>query len=75
VKSRTVTIYTKPVPDFSLSLPPFSCTGSPSQFNDLTPNPVDSNLASWLWGFDVQGSGLNSSIVMNQIMHNLGFGK
>ncbi|HTJ53591.1 MAG TPA: PKD domain-containing protein, partial [Cyclobacteriaceae bacterium] len=62
---QNLTIYTNPVPDFSLSLPPFSCTGSPSQFNDLTPNPVDSNLASWLWSFDDPSSGLNSSAIRN----------
>jgi PKD repeat protein len=62
---QNLTIYTNPNTDFSLSLPPFSCTGSPSQFNDLTPNPVDSNLASWLWGFDDPGSGLNSSTARN----------
>ncbi|HEY8937958.1 MAG TPA: PKD domain-containing protein [Cyclobacteriaceae bacterium] len=63
--SKSVTVYSVPATDFSLSLPPFSCTGNPSQFNDLTPNPVDSNLASWAWSFDDPGSGLNSSTVRN----------
>lgn len=49
--TRPVTIYSKPQTDFSVALPPFSCSGTPTQFTDLTPNPSDSNLASWLWNF------------------------
>jgi len=55
---KPITIYSKPQPDFSLDLPPFSCSGSPSQFNDLTPNPSDSNLDSWTWSF---GDPINGS--------------
>jgi len=51
-KVKPIQIYSKPQPDFSLDLPPFSCSGSASQFNDLTPNPVDSNLAGWVWSFN-----------------------
>ncbi len=54
---QEITIYSKPQPDFSLDLPPFSCNGSPSQFNDLTPNPTDSNLDSWAWSFGDAQSG------------------
>ncbi|MEQ9414137.1 MAG: PKD domain-containing protein, partial [Cyclobacteriaceae bacterium] len=54
---QEITIYSKPQPDFSLDLPPFSCNGSPSQFNDLTPNPADSNLDSWVWSFGDPQSG------------------
>ncbi|MEQ8425314.1 MAG: PKD domain-containing protein, partial [Cyclobacteriaceae bacterium] len=60
---QPITIYSKPQPDFSLDLPPFSCNGSPSQFNDLTPNPVDSNLDSWIWNFGDPQSG--TSIARN----------
>lgn len=49
--TKPIQIYSNPQPDFSLDLPPFSCNGSPSQFNDLTPNPTDSNLDSWTWSF------------------------
>lgn len=49
--TKPITIYSKPQPNFSLDLPPFSCQGTPSQFNDLTPNPTDSNLSSWSWNF------------------------
>lgn len=55
-KTKVIKIYTKPLPDFSLSLPPFSCNGSPSIFNDATPNPDDSNLTSWEWDFGDAGS-------------------
>lgn len=49
--TKPITIYSKPQPDFSLELPPFSCAGSISQFNDLTASPTDSNLESWSWSF------------------------
>lgn len=54
--ARPLTIYSRPQTDFSVALPPFSCSGSPTQFTDLTPNPTDSNLASWLWDFDDAGA-------------------
>ena len=57
---QEITIYSKPQPDFSLDLPPFSCNGSPSQFNDLTPNPADSNLDSWAWSFGDTQSGISA---------------
>ncbi len=57
--TKQITIYSLPQPGFSLDLPPFSCSGSPSQFNDLTPNPTDSNLAGWNWNF---GDGGSSSV-------------
>jgi PKD repeat protein len=57
-KTKLVTIYSKPQPNFSLALPPFSCSGSSSMFTDTTPNPSDSNLSSWQWNF---GDAMNSS--------------
>src|SRR5690606_32671595 len=51
----------KPQADFLLALPPFSCSGSASQFTDVTPNPTDSNLDFWQWDFDDPESGQNSS--------------
>ena len=48
---KSLVIYSKPAASFSIDLPPFSCTGSPSQFNDLTPALTDSNVSSWLWNF------------------------
>lgn len=50
--TNTVTVYTKPDVSFSVALPPFSCSGTTSQFYDETSNPDDSNLTSWLWDFD-----------------------
>jgi PKD repeat protein len=59
--TKPLTIYTTPQPDFSLDLPPFSCSGTPSQFNDLTPSPTDSNLSSWSWSFGDSGNGTAST--------------
>lgn len=61
-KTKSVTIYSKPLTDFSVALPPFSCSGTPTQFTDITPNPFDSNLASWQWNF---GDGTGSSTARN----------
>jgi len=55
--TKPITIYSKPQVDFSLDLPPFSCQGTPSQLNDLTPNPTDSNLSSWSWSFGDASNG------------------
>lgn len=57
---QEITVYSKPQPDFSLDLPPFSCNGSPSQFNDLTPSPPDSNLDTWAWTFGDPQNGTSS---------------
>jgi len=57
---KPLTIYSKPQPDFSVELPPFSCAGSPSQFNDLTPAPVDSNIETWAWTFGDAASGTST---------------
>lgn len=50
-KTKPLTVYTQPQSNFSLALPPFSCSGSASQFTDLTPAPTDSNITSWNWTF------------------------
>jgi PKD repeat protein len=50
--TKSLTIYSKPTANFSLALPPFSCSGAASQFTDLTPAPTDSNITSWNWTFD-----------------------
>ena len=59
--SKQVTIYSIPQVNFAPSLPPFSCNATPTQFNDLTPNPTDSNIASWQWNFGDAGSSQNTS--------------
>jgi PKD repeat protein len=58
ISNKTVNhrIYSLPQPNFNIDLPPFSCSGSPTQFNDLTPALTDSNLQSWLWDFNDGGS-------------------
>lgn len=55
--TKLVTIYSKPQPDFSIGLPPFSCSGSSSQFTDSTPSPTDSNIFSYAWSFGDAANG------------------
>ncbi|MBP9927428.1 MAG: PKD domain-containing protein, partial [Cyclobacteriaceae bacterium] len=59
-KTKSVTIYSKPQTNFSIDLPPFSCSGSTSQFNDLTPSLTDSNITTWTWNFGDVASGTAS---------------
>ena len=54
---KDLTIYSKPSPAFTLDLPPFSCSGTPSQFHDATPAPSDSNVQGWDWTFGDGGTG------------------
>jgi PKD repeat protein len=58
--TKVITIYTKPQPDFSIGLPPFSCSGTPSQFTDLTPSPTDSNIATRAWSFGDAANGTST---------------
>lgn len=57
VETKSHTVYTTPLPSFSLDLPPFSCAGTPSQFHDATPPPPDSNVNQWNWTFGDNQSG------------------
>ncbi len=57
---KPVSIYSVPQTNFSLDLPPFSCSASLSQFNDLTPPMPDSNITSWAWSFGDQSGGISS---------------
>ncbi len=54
---KDLTIYSKPVPSFTIDLPPFSCSGTPSQFHDATGSLPDSNVQGWNWTFGDSGSG------------------
>jgi PKD repeat protein len=58
--TKPVTIYSVPQTNFSIDLPPFSCSGSASQFNDLTPSMPDSNITSWAWSFGDPSNGASS---------------
>jgi PKD repeat protein len=58
--AKTITIYSTPKPNFSLDLPPFSCAGSSSQFNDLTTPLTDSNITSWSWSFGDAANGVST---------------
>jgi PKD repeat protein len=58
--SKNLTIYSKPQPNFSLNLPPFSCAGSLSQFTNSTPTLTDSNISNWSWNFGDAANGTSS---------------
>jgi PKD repeat protein len=64
--TKSITIYSKPTANFSLALPPFSCSGSASQFTDLTPSPTDSNITLWNWTF---GDTQNNVAAINNPSH------
>ncbi len=55
--TKAVVIHSKPQTDFAIDLPPFSCSGTPSQFHDATPNPTDSNITGWSWTFGDPANG------------------
>lgn len=59
-KTKSVQIVSTPNPYFFTDLPPFSCSGTPTQFHDETAQPTDSNVTSWLWFFN-DGSGATSN--------------
>lgn len=50
-RAKDVVIYTVPQPDFSVGLPPFSCSNAPTLFQNNTPALTDSNITGWLWEF------------------------
>lgn len=54
---KSITIYSLPQPDFSVGLPPFSCSNTPTPFQNNTPALTDSNIIDWAWSFgDASGS-------------------
>ncbi|MBX2967377.1 MAG: PKD domain-containing protein [Cyclobacteriaceae bacterium] len=63
--TQQIVIYSKPELNFSVLLPPFSCSGTPTLFNNTTPSPSDSNIESWLWNFGDAGSSQNTSAQHN----------
>jgi PKD repeat protein len=59
-QTKTVRIYSLPQPNFSVGLPPFSCSNSPTAFQNLTPGLSDSNITSWTWQMGDQANGLST---------------
>ncbi len=53
--AKEMQIFSKPAPDFDIIPPPQSCSGTPSPFIDLTPDPSDSDIAEWFWDFGAAG--------------------
>lgn len=62
---RQVVAYSMPQVNFEALLPPFSCNGNPTLFQDLTPNPTDSNIEVWDWNFGDSGSSQNTSTLQD----------
>lgn len=58
--SKPVHIWSVPQPDFSVGLPPFSCSNSPTPFQNDTPPLPDSNITGWSWMFGDPGSSSSS---------------
>lgn len=58
--TKSITIYSNPQPDFSVGLPPFSCSNTPTPFQNTTPPLTDSNITSWSWSFGDPLSGTST---------------
>lgn len=58
--TKPIKIYSLPVPDFSVGLPPFSCSNSLTPFQNNTPPLTDSNITSWSWQFNDVSGGTSS---------------
>jgi PKD repeat protein len=63
-KTKSVPIYSTPAVDFKINPPPLSCSGSVTNFIDLTIDPADSDIESWQWNFGDPGSD-NTSVLEN----------
>jgi PKD repeat protein len=68
--TKLLPIYSVPRPDFFINLPPFSCNGTPTQFNDATLPLTDSNITLWQWNFN-DGAGSTSSQQNPQHTYNV----
>lgn len=58
--SKNFSVYTNPQPDFVIEAPPFSCANYPAQFDNNTPALIDSNVATWAWGFGDSANGTSN---------------
>lgn len=59
---KEVTIYTKPAVDFVINPPPYACSGSSAPFINLTSDPIDGTITSWLWQFGDSGDDNESTL-------------
>jgi PKD repeat protein len=60
-KTKAVTIYATPKPDFSVGVPPESCSGRSTPFLNHTPGLSDSQIQFWNWNFGDPNSASNFS--------------
>lgn len=51
-KTNIISVKSKPIIDFSVPAPPYSCSGSATPFIDQSINPDGGVLTAWLWNFD-----------------------
>lgn len=58
--TKPIKIYSLPTPDFSVGPPPFSCSNSPTPFQNNTPPLADSNIVGWAWQFNDVAGGISS---------------
>lgn len=59
-KTKTLTIFSQPQPDFTVDGPPNSCSGVITQFNNLTPVPNESDITNYQWTFGDPGGNISS---------------
>ncbi len=58
--TQPLIIYSKPIPDFSVGLPPFACSNTATPFQNNTPTLTDSNISTWSWQFGDPAAGTSS---------------
>ncbi len=58
---KPVKIYSKPIPDFSVGPPPFSCSKSATPFLNNTSPLTDSNVSTWAWHFGDTNNGISGN--------------
>ena len=52
VKTKTVTVHSRPLVDFSAEGPPNACSGKDTYFANATVNPDAQPITDWLWVFN-----------------------
>ncbi|MBS1978368.1 MAG: PKD domain-containing protein [Bacteroidetes bacterium] len=60
--SKSLKISSLPQPDFSVGLPPFSCSQSATPFQNTTSPLTDSNITTWNWSFGDLSGGTSTSM-------------
>lgn len=61
-QTKTITVYSRPNPDFQISSPPYSCSASITPFENLTPDLPDSDVQSSYWTFGDQNNSASNEV-------------